>query len=170
MKALDLVDGSKGVNTPHVKEKDEEVVAGSQEEALDAAHNSTFRSIVMRASYLAQDRADIGDAVKCLSRCMANPNNSHWRQLKRLGRFLQAKPRVVSRYRTQPNRLTHVNVEVDSDHAGCILTRRSTTGCVTKVGTHVIAHSSKLQSTVSLSSGESEYYALVKGADGSGTP
>ena len=51
---------------------------------------------------------------------------------------------------------------VDSDHAGCAVTGKSTTGLVCKIGNNVIKHSDNLQSTISLSSGESEYYAIVK--------
>jgi hypothetical protein len=57
-----------------------------------------------------------------------------------------------------------VRVEVDSDHAGDLVTRRSTTGVVCMFGGHCIKTQSSLQSTVSLSSGESEYYAAVQGA------
>ena len=37
---------------------------------------SFFRSLVMRASYVAQDRPDIAEAVKCLSRRMHEPKES----------------------------------------------------------------------------------------------
>ena len=50
----------------------------------------------------------------------------------------------------------------DSDHAGCLITRRSTTGLVTMLGSHCVKHSSNVQSTISLSSGESEFYAIVR--------
>ena len=53
-------------------------------------------------------------------------------------------------------------VYCDSDHAGDLETRKSTTGLVCRLGSHTVKHSSNLQSTVSLSSGESEFYALVK--------
>ena len=50
------------------------------------------------------------------------------------------------------------------DHAGCLLTRKSTTGFVVTTGRHCIKHGSNLPSTIALSSGESECYALVKAA------
>ena len=53
-----------------------------------------------------------------------------------------------------------------SDHAGCSITRRSTTGLVTMWGRHCIMHSSNKQSTFSLASGKSEYYAIVKATAG----
>ena len=50
----------------------------------------------------------------------------------------------------------------DSDFGGCLTTRKSITGLRLIVGQHCLKHSSNLQSTVSLSSGEAEYYALIK--------
>ncbi len=44
------------------------------------------------------------------------------------------------------------------------MTRRSTTGLVVRYGMHVMKTSSTLQSTISLSSGEAEYYGLAKAA------
>ena len=55
-----------------------------------------------------------------------------------------------------------IKVFCDSDHAGCLLTRRSTTGLVITIGRHTIKTTSNLQSTIALSSGESEFYALVR--------
>ena len=46
---------------------------------------------------------------------------------------------------------------------GDAVTRRSTTGMVALYGSHTLKHSSNVQSTIALSTGESEYYALVKG-------
>jgi len=60
-----------------------------------------------------------------------------------------------------PKRL---DVLEDSDHAGCAVTRKSTTGLAVMFGRHCLKHLSNLQSTIALSSGESEYYALVKAA------
>ena len=57
-----------------------------------------------------------------------------------------------------------LNVWTDTDHAGCLETRKSTSGLVIVYGDHALRTSSSIQSTISLSSGESEYYALVKGA------
>ena len=57
-----------------------------------------------------------------------------------------------------------MKVHADSDHAGCLLTGRSTTGYTISIGTHCVKHGSNLQSTIALSSGESEFYALTRGA------
>ena len=56
-----------------------------------------------------------------------------------------------------------VVVTVDADHAGCSETRRSTFCGVLQVNGHVLSEWSTTQSTVALSSGESEFVAIVKG-------
>jgi len=53
---------------------------------------------------------------------------------------------------------------VDSDHGGCVLTRRLTTGWVFKLNGSVIAWSLKRQATVSTSTSESEYVAISEAA------
>lgn len=52
---------------------------------------------------------------------------------------------------------------VDADWAGCKRIRRSTNGGVIILGRHMIKCWSSTQATVALSSGEAEYYGMVKG-------
>ena len=117
----------------------------------------------MRAAYAAQDRADINVATKELARKMQKPNAHDWRALKRLGRYLKGRPRAVMIYRRQRMPKT-LHIVVDSDHAGCLRTRKSTTGMCVDFGRHTVKSHSGIQSTIALSSAESETYALVKGA------
>ena len=58
--------------------------------------------------------------------------------------------------------VVRLDVYGDSDHAGCLKTRKSTTGMVLMRDAHCLKVSSHTQSTISLSSGESEYYGIVK--------
>ena len=117
----------------------------------------------MRLQFLGQDRGDITESVKCLTRRMAVPRECDMQDLKKLARFIKHRPRVVTYYECQevPTRL---DVLCDSDHAGCLETRRSTTGIVVRFGRCLIKTSSNVQSTIAFSSGESEYYAWVKAA------
>jgi hypothetical protein len=57
-----------------------------------------------------------------------------------------------------------IQVFSDSDWAGCPRTRKSTSGGVVLFNGVAIKHWSSTQSTISLSSGEAEYVALVKAA------
>ena len=155
------LENAKSVVTPSEKKKSSEVLASVGLPPVTAEQTTLYRSLVMRAQFLAQDRADIAETVKSLTRKMKAPNDADVKDLKRLGRYLVGKPRVVCTY--EPQRTPKViKVYTDSDHAGCLLTRKSTTGFVVMMGQHCIKHGSNLQSTIALSSGESEFYALVR--------
>ena len=67
-------------------------------------------------------------------------------------------------YYRQEVSAAHLRVYVDSDHAGDLLTRRSTSGMIIMRGKHRLRHSSTLQGPIGMNSGESEYYALVHGS------
>ena len=123
--------------------------------ALAGAEATRYRSLTMRASYLGHDRADLSEAVKCLSRRMQEPRECDVGNLKKLLRYLKGAPRVVTVF-THQKMPRHVTINVDSDHAGCLETRRSTTGMTARLGAHCLKHGSNVQSTISLSSGESE--------------
>ena len=121
-----------------------------------------FRAMAARSNFLAQDRSDISYAAKELCRDMSKPNTQSWARLKRLGRYLVAHPRRVTEFNYQ-GRVSRITVHVDSDYAGCIRTRKSTSGGILTVGSHSIKHWSSTQTVIALSSGEAEYYAIVKG-------
>ena len=152
-----------GAETPAEARTAEKQQADAKTAKLGDSDKKLYRSCVMRGAYLAQDDPRIAEAIKGLARHMQSPTEADFQRLKRLGRFLKKHPHVQAVYPEQalPDTL---HVFVDSDHAGCGLTRRSTTGLAMMLGTHCLKHGSNLQSTISLSSGESEWYAIVKGA------
>ena len=57
-----------------------------------------------------------------------------------------------------------LQVHVDSDWAGDLLGRKSTTGVIVRRGKHLLRHMSCLQTLDAPSGGEAEYYALIRGA------
>ena len=73
----------------------DEVKRPDDEIELNANYTTQYKSIVARANYLAADRTDIQYAVKTLATSMAKPTNGDWQKLKRLGRYLVGKPRLV---------------------------------------------------------------------------
>lgn len=81
----------------------------------------------------------------------------------KLGKYLKNHPRSGYQYvyQAQPCQLT---VWTDTDYAGCKNTRKSTSGGVVVWGNNLIKSWSSTQSVVALSSGEAEYYGIVKGA------
>jgi hypothetical protein len=157
------LEGSKGVDTPAEKKSSEQQMADAESPQLYAEEALRYRSVTMRSAYLAQDRPDLSNTTKGLARHMQQPTTAAMGRLKRLGRYLINHPSVVRRFDEQklPDK---IKVLVDSDHAGCAVTRRSTTGMIVRFGRHCCKHSGNLQTGITLSSGESEYGALVKGA------
>ena len=153
--ACGLHPGSKGISTPSERTKD-----GSTQR-LGQADHTHYRSCVMRACYLALDRPDLQHASKELARQVQAPTVADLEQLKRLARYLVRYPRVVQDFHRQ-ERQTRLLIESDSDHAGCLRTRRSTSSSKLFHGTHLIRSSSTTQTVLALSSGESEFYAAVK--------
>ena len=116
-----------------------------------------------RMNYLGQDRSEIQFAVKELGKEMSNPTQGSWLKLKRLLRYLKSNPRYRWLYEyQQQNR--NVVAWSDSDFAGCIKSRKSNSAGVLRLGNHIIKTWSTNQAVIALSSGEAEYYALVKSA------
>ena len=93
---------------------------------------------------------------------MAKPCKGDWRKLKHLARYLIDHRKLVNKFAYQPMP-GGLEVYTDTNHAGCIRTRKSTNGGLILHGGHMIKSWSSTQSVVALSSGESEYYGLVKG-------
>ena len=94
---------------------------------------------------------------------MSKPEEQDWRSAKRLARYLKDSKRMVIEYKFQklPEKVV---VWSDTDFAGCKRTRRSTSGGVVMFGSHCIKTYSQTQETIALSSGESEFYGIVKAA------
>ena len=154
---------AKPVATPGIKKTDAQEGRRVLEPPLGRADTTLFRSCLMRASFLAQDRADLPEAVKCLAQQMSAPSRSSMEELKHLARYLKGKPSMalVLRQQRMPN---NIRVSVDSDFAADRKTRRSTTGMVQRLGMHCVKATSNLQASSGLNVGETEYYALVHGA------
>ena len=67
--------------------------------------------------------------------------------------------RVLYEYQEDPRKIV---VWTDSDLAGCARTRKTTSGGVIMHGSHLVKSWSITQAVIALSSGEAEYYAMVK--------
>jgi len=99
-------------------------------------------------------RPDIAYAVSVVSRFAAKPTQAHKATVTRIFRYLRKTVDYVLVFKGPLIALTGYS---DSDWAGDHDTRKSTSGYVFNVGSAVISWSSKLQSTVALSSCEAEY-------------
>ena len=72
------------------------------------------------------------------------------------------KNKAALRFRRQKH-VDKITVFVDSDFAGDLVSRKSTTGLVAQVGNHTVKSGSTLQSLTALSVGEAVFHAVVKG-------
>ena len=137
--------GAKGVDSPRVRRNEEQTAQIENSEKLTSAESTLYRNLVMKLAYVAQDRVDIAEAVTCLTRHMKEPRSGHMQELKRLGRYLVKNRRCVLTYARQTP-----DVHVDSDWAGDLLGRKSTTGVIERRGKHLLRHMSCLQTLVAL--------------------
>jgi len=158
LKQLGL-EGGRAVGTPGTKERETE---DGDDEELGPEEKTAYRGVAARLNFVAMDRADIQYSTKEACRAMARPTRGAWKLVKRIGRYLKGAPRMVQKFKFQETP-DEILVTVDSDYAGCKQTRRSTSGGVVRLGGHTIKTWSSTQAIVSLSSGEAEYYAMLKG-------
>ena len=166
VKEMGLASAS-SVNSPGVKRTAiDGVLCGSTQQAnsreLSPEFATKYRQLGARANYLATDRVDIAFAAKEICRDMSKPTEESWTRLKRLGRYLRGMPRLIEHFPTQE--CNHLRVYADSDWAGCIATRKSTSGGVAMLGNHQLKHWSTTQGVIALSSAEAELYGIVKAA------
>jgi hypothetical protein len=147
------------VSTPGVKDRGDH----TSYEPLSRDMAGKFKRAAATLNYLSLDRPDICFSSKELSRKMTDPDEGDIVALKRLLRYLQGCKRVVWHFCWQAD-TSKLDALSDSDWAGCLRTRRSTTGGILQRGRHLLHHWSKTQATVALSSGEAELNASLKAA------
>ena len=76
------LNGAKGVDSPRVRRNEEQTAQIESSEKLTSVESTLYRSLVMKLAYVAQDRIDIAEAVKCLTRHMKKPRRTHARTQK----------------------------------------------------------------------------------------
>ena len=150
--------GANSVTTPGTKPLAHQL---ETEQPLSVGEFTRFRGQAARANYLGPDRPDVIFAAKEVCRGMAGPTDLHQAALKRMARYLRARPRLVFKFEYQ--RADHVEAYADTDWAGCPRSRRSTSGGCLLLGNHALKCWSSKQASIALSSGEAEYYGVVKG-------
>ena len=151
---------SQRITTPVSKEKAVDMATGDV--LVDESTARVYRSVAMRVAYLSMDRPDLQQGARELAKGLKTPTDRHWTALKRIARYLKNRPRLVQEFPYQTS-VGNITVWADTDHAGCIRTRKSTTGGAVLMGKCTIHTYSKGQAVIALSSGEAEYYGLVSG-------
>ncbi|GJS42860.1 putative ribonuclease H-like domain-containing protein [Tanacetum coccineum] len=117
-----------------------------------------YHSKIGSLMYLTSSRPDIVQAVCYCARYQARPTEKHLKEVKRIFRYLRGTINMGLWYpKGSGFELTAFS---DADHAGCIDTRKSTSGGIQFLGDKLVSWMSKKQDCTAMSSAEAEYVAL----------
>ncbi|GJW80079.1 ribonuclease H-like domain-containing protein [Tanacetum coccineum] len=103
-------------------------------------------------------RPDIVQAVCYCARYQARPTEKHLKEVKRIFRYLRGTINMGLWYPKDSG--FELTAFSDADHAGCIDTRKSTSGGIQFLGDKLVSWMSKKQDCTAMSSAEAEYVAL----------
>jgi hypothetical protein len=118
---------------------------------------SLYRSMIGSLLYLTASRPDIMFSVCLCAHFQANPKESHLSTLKRILRYLKLASNIGLWYPKGAN-LTLIGFS-NSDFAGSLVDRKSTSGACHFLGCSLVSWSSKKQNSVALSTAKAEYIA-----------
>ncbi|GJR08360.1 hypothetical protein Tco_0791012 [Tanacetum coccineum] len=118
-----------------------------------------YRSMVGAFKYLTASRPDIVHATCYCARYQARPTEKHLKEVKRIFRYLKNTNHIGLWY---PKYIGfELTVFTDLDHAGCLDTRKNTSGGIQFLGDDkLVSWSSKKQDCISTSTAEAEYVSL----------
>ena len=132
-------------------------------EEVEEMRTVPYAHAVGSLGYLAiSTRPDISYAVSTLGKFNSNPGIKHWQAVKHLFRYIKGTMDYELTYSPTSSPEMFCSYS-DADHGGDKDSGRSTGAYVIKMGTGAISWSSKLQTTVALSTTEAEYIAAVSG-------
>jgi hypothetical protein len=134
----------------------------SKQSTAPAVDPTKYRSIVGSLRYLVNSRPDLAYSVGYVSRFMENPTTEHLAAVKRVLRYVAGTLQFGCCYRRKKG--AQLVGYSDSDLAGDIDTRKSTTGVVFFLGGNLVTWQAQKQRVVALSSCEGEYIAAATAA------
>ncbi|KAJ9547188.1 hypothetical protein OSB04_019731 [Centaurea solstitialis] len=118
-----------------------------------------YQAIIGSLLYLTASRPDIVFSTGVCARFQCDPRESHLSAVKRILRYLKGTPDFGLWYPKDSG--FELIAYTDSDHAGCKLNRKSTSGACQFLGDKLVSWSSRKQNCVSLSTAEAEYVAAA---------
>ena len=131
----------------------------SQAPAVDATE---YRSVVGSLRYLVNTRPDLAYSVGVVSRFMEAPTIEHWADVKQILRYIKGTTNFGCVYlREKQKEMVELLGYSDSDLAGDIDDRKSTSGVAYFLGRSIVSWLSQKQKVVALSSCEAEYIAAA---------
>ncbi|GJV88016.1 retrovirus-related pol polyprotein from transposon TNT 1-94 [Tanacetum coccineum] len=119
---------------------------------------SDYRSKIGSLMYLTSSRPDLVQAVCYCARYQARPTQKHLKEVKRIFKYLKGTINMGLWYPKDSG--FELTAFLDVDHAGCLDTRKSTSGGIQFLGDKLVSWMSKKQNCTAMSSAEAEYVAL----------
>lgn len=135
----------------------------TRDETGESVDATVYRSLVGGLRYLVHTRPDIAYCVGIVSRYMERPTKLHMDAVKRIMRYVKGTIHFGLVY-SEDSRNNVLNGFSDSDLAGVLDDRRSTSGMVFYLNESVITWVSQKQRCVALSSCEAEFMAATAAA------
>jgi hypothetical protein len=142
----------KAMSTPMVTNL--KLLSDTSSETVDA---TMYRQMIGSLMYLTNTRPDICFAVNTLSQYMVEPRSVHLIAEKHVLRYLKGTVDYGLRYVS--DREIRLQGYADSDWAGSVADRKSTSGCCFSLGSTMISWLNRKQTSVALSTTEAEYIA-----------
>jgi hypothetical protein len=138
-----------------------EAMCPTSEQEREIMSGVPYRAAIGSLMYLmVSTRPDLAAAVGLLSRFLNNPGEQHWIGVKKVFKYLQGTRKVGLEYRKGQGVI--LEGYTDSDWAGDLDSRRSTSAYVMMIGGTAVSWKSKRQDSVALSSTEAEYIASTQ--------
>eukprot|EP00903_Cladosiphon_okamuranus_P021851 g20088.t1 len=142
---------------------EKEPVTTKEEKTLSPEQTTMFRSATGSVLYISRgSRPDISHSVLVLTKSMAKPGPKALAKLKRLIRYLKGTTSLGITYRKDAQDGDKLTAYVDSDFAGDLDDRKSTTGVVLTLAGGPVDSTSVKQTVTATSSAEAEYVAMSK--------
>ncbi|GKA48611.1 retrovirus-related pol polyprotein from transposon TNT 1-94 [Tanacetum coccineum] len=116
---------------------------------------SDYRSKIGSLMYLTSSRPDLVQAVCYCARYQARPTQKHLKEVKRIFKYLKGTINMGLWYPKDSG--FELTAFSDADHAGCLDTRKSTSGGIQFLGDKLVSWMSKKQNCTAMSSAEAEY-------------
>lgn len=130
-----------------------------KEDSSEKVDASLYKQMVGCLMYLAATRPDLVFVLSLISRFMDLPSQIHMGAVKRVLRYVKGTINLGMHYRKSGSSI--LEAYSDSDYAGDLDTRKSTSGYVFFLSNAAISWSSKRQPMVTLSTTEAEFVAAA---------
>jgi hypothetical protein len=149
LKRFDMLE-CKSMNTP--METKLKLLVDTSSELIDA---TLYRQIIGSVMYLTNTRPDICFAVNTLSQFLVEPKHVHLVSTKHVMRYLKGTIDCGLSYDGDHD--FRLSGYTDSDWAGSVSNRKSTSRCCFSLGPAMISWQSRKKSSIALSTAEAEY-------------